>query len=825
GYTGGADAPIASIDGVTLTQSRVDNFTRNHATTVRFLRELGEETIRRGGSPKTPGFVYDTRNNRINSVGIDENPSGLTTVRTMQFASEAGKSGFELDDTAIKSWLQQYTDGRLSDSEIIAMLAQSSRNSMGQFHLYAQLRTQLLAELYQRGAFAGILTSQRMPLTTPAQQWTNFLKLNRQATVDTYGLLVNDYYDQTNADPTPAEIQVIYEEGKERFPDGQSAEPAFRRRETASFEYLMADMQSFIDREVEKLSEEEIRAEYEKRIKGGDFAMPESDTSDLMKTLEDARKKAAEAKAASEAKAATDAAAAEKADDAEKTDDAADAAEMKKPAETSPPAEDKAADDKAADEKAAAQQIEKNQKQVEDFKKELDAVAEEAAQSPDSPSPDSGAEDATPKSPDDAGDGDQSRLSNNSAVRLVAFQDDDATTDDSAANDAPSGDDAADADDATGDADDAAAETEKKADAVDDTKTDSADDAKADGAKVDEPKDDAKEDTAKDDEPKVQSFEDVRQQVAESMVSIEAGRKLDEALTKVTSSMRLYFNKNAIYESDKSIGKESEPPVKPDLKALAKEHGLEYAKIGPHDLLSIRDEPISNSVEMGFSLQERGPPFTVMMYGLPYQGQQVPEQQLFSPLGTVDVQSRRSYVSWKTAEKAAYTPELTECREEVVKAIRTEEARDLARAAADDLVAKAQKDGKTLEDVVPEDKKSNLKKGLGPFSWMQSFGFGGAFLGNVPELDSVGEEFMGKVFSTELGELGVAANLPERVIYIVKPTDFQPSMDELKERFKQPMSRQMAMLLGTEDAGSIYQGFYEAMDERTGFNYVTPEEE
>ena len=60
---------------------------------------------------------------------------------------------------------------------------------------------------------------------TPVEQWENFLKLNRQATANAYGVLVSDYLDQTNASPTEAAINDTYEAGKDRYPNEQSAEP------------------------------------------------------------------------------------------------------------------------------------------------------------------------------------------------------------------------------------------------------------------------------------------------------------------------------------------------------------------------------------------------------------------------------------------------------------------------------------------------------------------------------------------------------------------------------------------------------------------------
>ena len=40
---------VASFSGRELSRGRVDYFTRNHQSTVRFLMELAEETIARGG--------------------------------------------------------------------------------------------------------------------------------------------------------------------------------------------------------------------------------------------------------------------------------------------------------------------------------------------------------------------------------------------------------------------------------------------------------------------------------------------------------------------------------------------------------------------------------------------------------------------------------------------------------------------------------------------------------------------------------------------------------------------------------------------------------
>ncbi len=274
----GGDRVIAKFDGKSLTQNRVDYFTRNHHDTVGFLAKLADDTLERGGIPKTAGFQYDPQSKQVLRLGINQTPGAEVSIRTMMFAEEARKAGFELDDNAIQSWLDRFTDGMVSDADITGLLMSQTQNRMGRPHLYEQLRNHLLADVYLKRGYAGLYSGDNPSagaLLTPSEQWKAFEKLNRSATVDAYGVLVNDYLDQTDPNPPEELIRATYEEGKDRDVNDQSPDPAFHRRYTASFEYLAGDLNKFIDEEVAKLKEEDIRAEYEKRLAGGEFQLPD----------------------------------------------------------------------------------------------------------------------------------------------------------------------------------------------------------------------------------------------------------------------------------------------------------------------------------------------------------------------------------------------------------------------------------------------------------------------------------------------------------------------------------------------------------------------
>ncbi|QDT06377.1 hypothetical protein K227x_47860 [Rubripirellula lacrimiformis] len=851
----GNDVVVAKYDGMDLTQNRVSYFTQNHAATVRFLADLANQTIARGGVPRTSGFDYDAQAKQIRSLGINENPSDEGTIRTFMFADQARKAGFELDDNALDVWLERFTDGLFSPSERTSMLMQSTSNRMGPPHLYEQLRNHLLADVYLRRGNSGLFGKQG-PLLTPDEQWRNFLKLNQNATINAYGVLVNDYIEKTDAEPPESRIQEVYEDGKDRDASDQSTEAGFHKRYSSKFEYLVGNYQTFLDEEIAKLSEDEIKAEYERRLSGGDFQLPVDEIA--QPTVGDLMKETETEEASAEIEMIKEEETAEVA--AEEKTQAPPAKEEEKPTqevvEEEMTADPETAKEEAVEKKAeeAAEEAETTEKAAEETAKKAEEAAEEVV------------EEAAAEEPAKE---DSSQATRRSEVRLVAFQDDEKS--DEAAADQKPADEAKPADEKAADdkpadekaADDKPAEEkateEKPADdkATDDKATDdkaAEDKAAEDEAepKSEEPADEPAEmkqeeaaaepapaeeaepaaetkeepktaDEPKPTAPKIQSFEDVRDSIAAELAGPVARDRMDKAITTVTSTMRNHFSRLGIHRSNLAIGKEVDPPARPDLAKLAKELGLQLESIGPHTEVSIADEPISNSFEVGTQFGRRGPSFGVMMYGFDNGQTQLPKQPLFSPVRTADDQSGKIYVTWKTEETEAYTPTLDQVRDEVVMAIRLDEARKLATEAATELAKKAEA-GKPLAEVVPADKKDNFKEGLGPFTWMDSFGFQGATIGNVPELDSVGDKFMKAVFQTEEGKVGVAPNQPGRVIYVVEPTKFDPSIEELRRQFKQPVNRMMARMVAS-DIGEIRRGYYEALDEAAGFEEIKRDEE
>ena len=285
--------------------------------------------------------------------------------------------------------------------------------------------------------------------------------------------------------------------------------------------------------------------------------------------------------------------------------------------------------------------------------------------------------------------------------------------------------------------------------------------------------------------------------------------------------------------------------VRPDLTAVAATNGLTVETIGPYSALTIREEPIANSME-SIASREGAPSFLQIMYSLNRDGE--PVKPKFSPLRTFDFEGTTLYVSWKIDDTAAFIPTLDEVRVEVVKAVRTKEAREKAIAAAKEIAEKASKSpDRPLADFVPEqNRESLLNDKIPPFQWMQrtfsprmqqmllQFSQMGqqmpqiqpdsATIGNVPELNNVGEVFMKAVFFTPAKQSTTALNEDGTVVYVIRTSKFSPALDSLHEQFRQPGVRDNRVLsmIGGSDRSAILDGFIKSVDEQADFiNYTT----
>ncbi|MCR9297034.1 MAG: hypothetical protein NXI32_30395, partial [bacterium] len=233
--------------------------------------------LEQGGRPRVPGFQFDPQSNQILGLGVQYSNNPQDIVRTKLLAAHGKELGVQFDDDAVDQFIQSYVDDRLSTQEVETILREASGGLLSYYEVRELLKEELTAMVVQQTALAGIFTesqSQMSPIVSPGKAFSDFMKLNQSAKVEAFPVFVDDYVSQVTDSPSEAEIQAIYEAGASVPSNPNSPEPGFLRLYQANLEYVEASLQDWIEREKGKLTEEELRAEYTRRVELGQLQVP-----------------------------------------------------------------------------------------------------------------------------------------------------------------------------------------------------------------------------------------------------------------------------------------------------------------------------------------------------------------------------------------------------------------------------------------------------------------------------------------------------------------------------------------------------------------------
>ena len=144
--------------------------------------------------------------------------------------------------------------------------------------------------------------------------------------------------------------------------------------------------------------------------------------------------------------------------------------------------------------------------------------------------------------------------------------------------------------------------------------------------------------------------------------------------------------------------------------------------------------------------------------------------ELVDPLG-------RRYLGRKINDEPSHVEPLKAIRPQVVAAWKAEQARTLARKAADDIAATIRKDGGTIKGLTVEDRPvidiadvTKLRPGQpipSRFPGDFNYTFGPAVPNDLPQIPRAGADLTNTLFGLKPGEVAVAANLPEKTFYVM----------------------------------------------------------
>lgn len=719
-YSGMRDDIVVRWTGGKITQSDLQYNREQHGRMIRLLYTLAREVIEKGGMPKVPGFSYNAQQKQI-SLGIPEFNSDLAQCRTRLLAVRAKQLGMEFGNDAVDTYLREFCDKRIPRERFQAILKEQTDNRLTKFDLYEQLKIELAAVVMERLALAGVIHD-RNPLLTPGEMWQNYLRLNQSARVEAFPVFPQDQVKNVKQEPTSAEIEELYAQGSQRYPFPGNSTPAFKRRYLANVEYVSANWDLLTEQEKGKISEDKIRAEYDRQISLNQLQVPVETPSTPTSPESTERPPAPPAKNSAESK-----------NEAPNTPPTSPAKASDVPAVPVPTATPKSSQrtKRGAAVVRYVSMLQENSPPPVVQPPQLDAVAPVAAGA--IPAGSSPVEPGIP---------------------------------------------------ATG----------------------------AAGAPADAPK------------MRTQTYEEAKDSIARSL-AIEPVRELIRVkLSKIDQAMSKYAGAMSIARLKSSEGVKTEAVAKrPDLKKMAEEEGLTYGQTGKIDGFKLAALPVGMSTVDG-----RTPVASAIM---------TPEVPLFTTLRAdyldqAALQSGQApqfqqFVLWKTEQELAYTPQLSEIRQEVIDAWKLQKAQVLAADEADKLAKKIAAAGAEPWKSVLQPAEQALVINTPLFSWMTTSGgmFGEPVPSRVEGLDTVGPEFMRKVFSTPVGQVGVAPNQGRTVYYVARVVETTPTTEELQQRFQADSFKFAARQLAMGDANEMFGDWYESVENALQVEWLIPAEQ
>jgi len=708
------DPVIMKYRGGEITRTSLDGIQRNHFATRRFLIELMKQSAKQCEKKEVQ---YRALADIVQPLARTDNQSIVdeqTLVRKL-LADRAEDEGVVISDGMIDDYLSLMAGTAEFSPRDWKQINKLVNNNIPLTSIRSHLAMELKYMQMQRYAAIGI------PLNpTPTEAVELYARANDRIECEFVAVSVDDYVSQVSGEPSAAEMQALFEEGKYEYADVGMQKPGFKVPRKVNVQYFTAEMATFLQNEKNKITDAQVEAEYDKLVAAEDpivvEIIPQSEPAGFkIDGLLD--------------------------DEAKPEMPKTDAEKMEVPKAEKPDAPaglDVKADVPVLDMPEAKMA----EPAVPDPKVLIDETPVEAK-------PEGGL-----KVKPIEGEGGQSLIVRETKHQFASFvQEKEAA----AAVEAVLGD---------------TTPAVQQADEGESTQGDVG--GIGDLQLSDESAGPMTGETEK--KTRIKPLSEVADDIRTRLARASAFKKSGEAAKQAEVALKTYQMQVLTWEN--SQGNDAIPkPTPPDFEAIAKESGLLFGETGLVDGVEISKTDIGK-VNFMIELQSpQGPPrrdiqAVGMKVFLDYD-----RIKPLVPQRVIDIISSNSYVFWMSEKADVRIPELEESKEQIIKYWKYQKAVELARAAAEKMAAQASANQK-LTTLFPAKAAPT-----GEFTWFRPGRGAQATFGNPIGVDSPGEEFMETAFSLGEGETGVAANDTRDTVYILQRTTPATPVAELGQEY------------------------------------------
>ncbi len=736
---------IATWKGGELDRRQLDAMRIDHYQTVAFLDGVRQAAEKRAGGELRP-FVMPI--SPINS-NRPEVVDGELISRYI-FAQLAAEEGVVASDGMVDDYLRELSAGAefsRQDFEAINNQVNSKYSTMSRIR--ERLKIELLAN---QMLLFGTLGISGAPNITEAVQL--FARTTDQVECEVLPIDVSKMESQITETPLAADLKGLYEEGKYDFPTANGDKPGFKMGPRLRLQYFVADFQSFLQEEMNKLSDEDVQKEYERLVAAKDEMvlepLPVDDGSIQLNSPPPGQSDVTPPPG---------------------ENPPAGGGEMKDaPGDVTPPPADNTETPKAETPKADAPKA--DAPKAEAPKAEAPKADAPKADAPKADAPKADAPKAeTPKA--DATK--QSIFGIKSDYQFVSTgvqEESKSETKKSETEKLP----------------EAKPESTPQEPVKPATETPATETPDSGEAKPEKPAENTQEPVGEPAEPvqepapkerAIKPLKDIKEEVKRSMCEEPALEAMTKAITKASVFVQDNYEKRLRWEFDEKKKSEDEPAPM-DLDAIAKSYGLVKKETGLVDFTELSADALGSiRVFQNMMVQGRQSPQLIPLSQILFSN--------FSGLNeyepnTVDDNwnTRNSYLYWVAQKVDTKVPSLEEAEGEVAKYWKKQQAFKLAMEDA----KKYQKivndgGGKLMSEIdgVPDAKVIKT----GAFTWFSSFG--STRFSSPVGVTAAGENFMEAAFNTEHLKAGVAENESRDTVYVIQPVVEGKEIDIVGEDF------------------------------------------
>jgi hypothetical protein len=254
-------------------ERELETFRFRHIKSVQFLAEVIAAAIQRGGKPMVNGRQITQEQFQTGNidVGISQDSSDASLMQTMVLAEEAKRMGVAVDLDAVKEFLKQISAPELVEGDWLEIAKDTigSQGGMTVQQLLEHVGIELKAQHVRMLAMSGLYGQGAGPIIPPGEAWNYFNRLNRRLGIEAYPVEVEPLISQVKTEPTTAELQKLFDEGKFEYPNPNMDEPGFRKPHKLAFTYLKVNFQPYLEAAKKQITDEQVKSEYEKDVAAG----------------------------------------------------------------------------------------------------------------------------------------------------------------------------------------------------------------------------------------------------------------------------------------------------------------------------------------------------------------------------------------------------------------------------------------------------------------------------------------------------------------------------------------------------------------------------